>query len=262
MRSQNQHDIGGRIAVVTGGGAGIGLGIVRVLAERGARVVMAERNASGEGVAETLRADRLDVRFVPCDVSDVQSIEKLFAYVEQQYGAIDGLVNNAGITIHEDFLEVPLEHWQRQIDTNLRSTFLCSQHAARMMRPVQRGSIINISSNHAGASMEGFECYAATKGGITSMTRAMAWSLGRYNIRVNSISPGLTSTDHIRQLIRENAELGRLYHSLHATHRINASEDIGELVAFLMSDASIAMTGADLLADNGLSAHLFNRHGN
>ncbi len=254
------YNLAGRIVVVTGGGAGIGLGIVKVLAGQGARVVMAECNSAGHEVAADLRKANLDVRCVPCDVSDPQSIAELFSLVAREYGGVDGLVNNAGLTIHEDFLEASLENWQRMINTNLRSVFLCTQHAARLMKDAGRGAIVNLSSNHAGASMEGFEGYAATKGGICAMTRAMAWSLGRYGIRVNSLSPGLTLTDHIGQLMQERPQLQRFYPSLHATRRINAPEDVGRIAAFLISDASIGITGADLLADNGLSAHLFNRH--
>ncbi|UDM52718.1 SDR family NAD(P)-dependent oxidoreductase [Cupriavidus sp. MP-37] len=255
------YNLTGRIVVVTGGGAGIGLGIVKVLAGQGARVVMAECNPAGRQVAESLRDADLDVRWVPCDVSDPLSIEDLFSLVSREYGGVDGLVNNAGLTIHEDFLEASLANLQRMINTNLRSVFLCTQQAARLMKDVGRGgAIVNLSSNHAGASMEGFEGYAATKGGICAMTRAMAWSLGQYGIRVNSLSPGLTSTDHISQLMQDRPQLQRFYPSLHATRRINAPEDVGQIAAFLISDASIGITGADLLADNGLSAHLFNRH--
>lgn len=261
MREMN-YDLTGRIVIVTGGGAGIGLGIVNVLARQGARVIMAECNPAGGEVAAGMKAGGFDVGYVPCDVSDPQSIEALFALVGREYGGLDGLVNNAGITIHEPFLEVSLENWQRTIDTNLRSVFLCVQHAARMMKARGGGAIVNLSSNHAGASMEGFEAYAATKGGICAMTRAMAWSLGEYRIRVNSLSPGLTSSDHIRQLMRERPELNHFYPSLHATRRINEPEDVGQIAAFLLSDASVCVTGADLLADNGLSAHLFNRHEN
>ncbi|WP_199032031.1 SDR family NAD(P)-dependent oxidoreductase [Ralstonia sp. ASV6] len=258
--SEQQCGIGGRVVVVTGGGAGIGLGIVKVLAQQGARVVMAECNPEGSRTSAALCEQGLDVRFIPCDVGDPASIDALFAEVRSHYPQLDGLVNNAGLTIHGDFLEASLESWERMVNVNLRSVFLCSQHAARMMAGAG-GAIVNISSNHAGASSEGFEGYAATKGGITAMTRAMAWSLGKYRIRVNSLSPGLTLTDHIGQLMSDKPELGRFYHALHATQRINQPEDVGQLAAFLLSEASISLTGADLMADNGLSAHLFNRSG-
>lgn len=261
MMREQQFGIDGRVVVVTGGGAGIGLGIVKVLAQQGARVVMAECNPEGGRISAALCDQGLDVRFVQCDVGDPASIEALFAEVRSHYPKLDGLVNNAGLTIHGDFLEASLESWERMINVNLRSVFLCAQHAARMMAASGGGAIVNISSNHAGASTEGFEGYAATKGGITAMTRAMAWSLGHHHIRVNSLSPGLTLTDHIGQLMSDKPELGRFYHALHATQRINQPEDVGQLAAFLLSDASQSLTGADLMADNGLSAHLFNRSG-
>ncbi|KJJ95664.1 hypothetical protein UB44_21585 [Burkholderiaceae bacterium 26] len=259
--AEQQYGIRGRVFVVTGGGAGIGLGIVKVLAGQGARVVMAECNPEGARTAAALNVAGLDVRFIQCDVGDPKSIESLFSQVRSDYPKLDGLVNNAGLTIHGDFLEATLESWERMVNVNLRSMFLCTQHAARTMIGTGGGAIVNISSNHAGASTEGFEGYAATKGGITAMTRAMAWSLGKHSIRVNSLSPGLTLTDHIGQLMSDRPDLARFYVAMHATQRINQPEDVGQLAAFLLSDAAISMTGADVMADNGVSAHLVNRNG-
>lgn len=256
---KNRYALDGRTVIVTGGGAGIGLGIVEVLARQGARVVMAERNERGEAEALTLREQGADVHFVRTDVGSEFDIDALFEQVDALCPRLDALVNNAGLTIHGDFLEMPVSDWQRLIDVNLRSVFLCTQRAARRMARTGGGSIVNIASNHAGASTEGFEAYAATKGGIVAMTRALAWSLGRHGIRVNAVSPGLTMTDHIRQTIATDPVLGRFWSSLHATGRFNEPADVGEIVAFLLSDAAVAFTGTDLLADNGLSAHLYNR---
>jgi len=256
----NRYALDGRTVIVTGGGAGIGLGIVEVLARQGARVVMAEREAHGEAAAQALRATGADVRFIQTDVASEDSIDTLFAHIDDLYPRLDAIVNNAGLTIRGDFLEMPLRDWQALIDVNLRSVFLCAQRAARRMVRNGGGSIVNIASNHAGASVDGFEAYAATKGGIVAMTRAMAWSLGRHGIRVNSVSPGLTMTDNIRAAIAANPALERDYPTLHATGRFNEPGDIGEIVAFLLSDAANGFTGADLLADNGMSARLYNRN--
>lgn len=255
----NRYALEGRTVIVTGGGAGIGLGIVEVLARQGARVVVAERNVEGEAAAQALRERGGDVRFIQTDVGSESSINALFEQVDALYPRLDAIVNNAGITIRGDFLEMPLHEWQTLIDVNLRAVFLCAQHAARRMVNSGGGSIVNIASNHAGASVDGFEAYAATKGGIVAMTRAMAWSLGKRGIRVNAVSPGLTMTDNIRQAIAADPQLGSVWPSLHAMGRFNEPADVGEIVAFLLSDAAIGFSGADLLADNGMSARLYNR---
>lgn len=257
--STSLQDFKGRLFVVTGGGAGIGLAVSTLLAERGASVIVAEHNEDSRHTVEALRQQGLDLYFTHCDVRDEASVDALFDCVARQGQPLAGLVNNAGITVHGDFLDFPLSQWEALVNTNLRSVFLCTQRAARLMKDRGGGSVVNIASNHAGATNPGFDAYAATKAGVCAMTRAMAWSLGGYAIRVNSLSPGLTQTPHIEALIDKDPALGAFWRTLHATQRFNQPEDVAEIVAFLLSDVSMALTGTDLLADNGMSARLFNR---
>lgn len=248
------ESLAGKVVVVTGGSAGIGLGIVTVLARRGATVISADRNApviTTDGKIES----------VLTDVSDPASIRQLFDHIAATYGGLDGLVNNAGVTIQGDFLEFDPEHLETLWATNLRSVFLCTQHAGRMMRAHGKGAIVNIASNHASSSVPGYEMYAATKGGIVSMTRAMAWSLGPHGIRVNSLSPGLTRTEALQSYIEQVPGIAEQYARWHATGRYNAPADVGEIATFLLSDAAIGITGADILADNGMSSILFHETG-
>ncbi len=242
----------GRVVVVTGGGAGIGLGIVQVLAARGARVVVAEKDS---GHAGRVAATPGDVTFIVTDVAEPGSVAQLFRKVGEQFGQLEGLVSNAGLTIHGELLDFSLEDCERLWTVNLRSVFLCAQHAARLMG--SGGSIVNIASNHARASVAGFEMYAATKGGIAAMTRAMAWSLGPRRIRVNALCPGLTRTEHAQAAIDAKPDLAGTFDAWHATRRINAPRDVGEVAAFLLSDAAVAVTGAELVADNGMSSLLY-----
>lgn len=246
--------LAGKVVIVTGGSAGIGLGIVTALARRGAVVVSADRNQWPNATA----AEPGKIDSVIADISDLQSIETLFDHVRSSYQRLDGLVSNAGVTICDDFLDFDPETLETLWRTNLRSVFLCAQHAGRIMREQGRGAIVNIASNHASSSVPGYEMYAATKGGIVSMTRAMAWSLGRYGIRVNSLSPGLTRTEALQRYIDQTPGIEADYASWHATGRYNTPTDIGEIAAFLLSDAAVGITGADLVADNGMSSILFN----
>lgn len=249
----------GDLVVVTGGGSGIGLAIVRLLVQRGAAVVVAEVNHEARAVIEAIGAGQGRLRFVHCDVGQESSIDELFEVVARDGRPLTGLVNNAGITVHGDLLSFPTSAWNDLVNINMRSVFLCTQRAARLMGMRQRGSIVNIASNHAGATNPGFDAYSATKAGVCAMTRAMAWSLGPLGIRVNSLSPGLTATPHIRSLIEGNPALEEFYRSLHATGRFGEPEDVAQAAAFLLSEASLAITGSDLLADNGMSARLFHR---
>lgn len=253
-------ELNDRTCVVTGGASGVGLGIVQALTQQGARVVVVDVDPKVHQVAADLRVAGFDVYSELADLCQPNQIEELVARIYRDFGDVHGLVNNAGLTIRADFLSASLSDFQRQVDLNLRATFLCSQLVARgMVARSVRGGIVNIGSNHAGASVPGFEAYAATKGGIVSMTRSMAWSLGVHGIRVNCVSPGLTRTPAIDKAIADDLELDFLYPALHATQRFNEPQDVGELVAFVLSSRSRAITGADLIADNGMSARLFNR---
>ncbi|KWF30505.1 SDR family NAD(P)-dependent oxidoreductase [Burkholderia pseudomultivorans] len=253
------ESLDGRVVIVTGGGDGIGLGIVEVLAQCGVKVVVAERNgARAEAVRERLGGR--EALFVETDVADPASVAALFEHVDAHHGRLDGLVNNAGVTLHGPFDAFSLEDCDRLYRTNLRSMFHCAQLAAPRIARAGGGAIVNIASNHAGASVPGFEMYAATKGGIVAMSRAMATSLAPQRIRVNTLSPGFTMNAPIGAALERDPALLDAYRALHPAQRINAPADIGQLAAFLLSDAAIGVVGADLVADNGMSALLFNRN--
>jgi 3-oxoacyl-[acyl-carrier protein] reductase len=256
-----QNDLFGKYVVVTGAASGIGLGIVQSLLGYGCNVIAIDKDEmalSSLAVSEDLPG-RIVLLGV-CNLANLAELSKLFGELDNEVERIDAWVNNAGVTIKSDFLQTSLEYVELQFNVNLRATYLCSQYAARaMVAKGVRGSIVQIGSNHSGASVAGFEAYAATKGAIASMTRAMAWSLGEYGIRVNTVSPGLTLTAAIQDAIEKQPELGTIYPGLHATNRINAPQDIGEVVAFVISDASRSVTGVELFVDNGMSAKLFNR---
>lgn len=245
-----------KIIIVTGGCSGIGWGITQVCAKHGATVIAAQRSESGRKRVDRLSEQGRSVFFERLDVSDAQSINAFVAKVMHQHGKIDALINNAGITIEEDFFDFPLEKLDLLWATNQRSIFLMSQTVGRHMRDAGQGSIVNVSSNHSHASVPGYEMYAATKGGISAMGRAMSWSLGAHGIRVNTLSPGLTMTESVADVMETTPGLENAFRDLHALNEVASVEEVANVAAFLASDLSSAITGADIIADKGTHAQL------
>ncbi len=245
-----------KIVIVTGGCSGIGWGITQACVKAGASVIACQRSESGAERIDGLVAEGFRAEFMRADVSDPESISSFVAAVHEKYGRIDALVNNAGITIECDFFEMPLEKLDMLWATNQRSVFLMSQAVARHMKELGGGHIVNVSSNHSVASVSGYEMYAATKGGISAMTRAMAWSLGKYGIRVNTLSPGLTMTEAVQQVTVDKPHLIKPFNDMHATGQVSSVEDIANVAAFLISNLSNAITGTDIVADQGVAAQL------
>lgn len=249
-----------KVAIVTGAGQGIGRGVARVFAAEGAKVVIAtlleEEGRETESLIKKAGGEALTLQ---TDVSDETSVAAMVAAAANRCDAVDILVNNAGITVFKPLFEATLEDWERVINTNLRGVFLCSKHVGLVMQK-QGGSIVNISSNHDLATLPNAELYAASKGGINAMTRALALSLRAYGIRVNAIMPGFTTTPHFYRWLGDAADRGELEPEvlgLHASEHLTSPEDVGHLAVYLASDDAKAMTGAELLLHNGLAARLY-----
>jgi len=251
-----------KVIIVTGAGSGIGKGIARLMAEQGAKVVIATKvDAEGHQVEQDLIAAGHWGKYIQTDVSDEQSVQRLLDMTDTEVGSVDVLVNNAGITIFKPLIESTLDDWNKVIDTDLKGVFLCSKYTAKnMITHKTKGSIINISSNHAYRTLPDTEIYAAAKGGVNAMTRSMAISLGQYGIRVNSICPGFTDTHHYQSWLatKENPEaLEQEIHALHALGDISTPIDIAHMVSFLASEKSRNITGSDFLVDGGLTSRLY-----
>ncbi|WP_432199869.1 SDR family NAD(P)-dependent oxidoreductase [Erythrobacter sp. W53] len=247
-----------KIMIVTGGCSGIGWGITKMAAQRGATVIAGQRSvASGQERIDSLVADGLDAHFLQLDVADPDRVETFVNEVHDRFGRIDVLINNAGITIEEEFFDMPLEKLDMLWNVNVRSIFLMSQYTARhMVADEVKGSIVNVSSAHSRASCPMYEMYAGTKGAISAMTRAMAWSLGSKGIRVNTCSPGLTMTEDVQKIADEDPRLAQSFREISATKDVASVKDIAEVVLFMASDAAAAVTGAEYYADKGLSSLL------
>jgi len=249
----------GQVAIVTGAAKGIGWGIAKVLSEKGARVVVVDWDEeNGKKSAEQIRKAGGDAKFIQCDVSNEDQVKAMIQTTLDHYGRIDILVNNAGIGVYKSVLDATSEDWDRCLDVNLKGQFLCCKYAIPHMQAIGKGAIVNISSVHSFATVNGVAPYAASKGGITALTRNMAIDYGP-TIRVNSIAPGWVLTPLIQSIFDsypDPADQQRAVEKRQVMKRIGCPEDIGYAVAFLASDEASFITGAQLFVDGGLTAQL------
>jgi NAD(P)-dependent dehydrogenase (short-subunit alcohol dehydrogenase family) len=235
------------IVVVTGAGKGIGKAIASMYAAHGAQVVIAEREpADGETVARMIVQQGGRAAFIQTDVSIPGDIERLMGEVDERWGRLDILVNNAGISRWKSPYDLSVEEWDHVLNTNLRSVFLCSREAARLMSKSGGGAIVNIASTRAHMSEPHSEAYAASKGGILALTHALAVSLGPDRIRVNAISPGWIETGEYEALRPED-------HAQHPAGRVGTPDDIARACLFLTQGGSEFITGAELVIDGGMT---------
>jgi NAD(P)-dependent dehydrogenase (short-subunit alcohol dehydrogenase family) len=242
----------GKIGIVTGSGSGIGKGIAKGLAEAGAKVALAGRTLEKVAQAATeMQALGLEAAPFQVDMASADSISQLVETLANQFGRIDFLFNNAGM-IHRDPLEeFPADKWEDMIRTNLTGPFLLSQAVARhMIAKGIKGSIVNTSSLIAvfgGVNVPG---YAATKGGITQLTKSMCNDLAKYGIRVNAIGPGWVKTE-MTQALQNNPERYDAISGRIPLGRWATPEDLAGLAVFLASEASAYITGQVIFIDGG-----------
>jgi NAD(P)-dependent dehydrogenase (short-subunit alcohol dehydrogenase family) len=245
--------VSGKVALVTGGGSGIGKAISLALSEAGARVVFSY-NKSETSAREVVRqTSPFNVPAIMCkaDMENTGDIENLAHTAIKHYGAVDILVNNAGVAVYHPFLEIPKDVWNRTINVNLTSVFVLSQLIARsMIKKGSKGSIINISSLGGFSSQKGLAHYNASKGGLNLLTKTMAFELGPYGIRVNAIAPGAIEVDRNRSSLVDGAYVDE-WKRIIPIGRWGQPDDIANIVLFLASDISDFITGQILCADGG-----------
>lgn len=243
-----------RVAIVTGGGQGIGKAIVLRLLNEGMRVIIAEIDEEA-GLETALEfGDTTQVRYIRTDVSDEQQVQEMVESAVQSWGRLDVLVNNAGIAqAHGPSVkELKLEVWNRVLSVNLTGMFLCAKHAAPYLEE-QKGSIVNISSTRAMMSEGNTEAYSASKGGVVALTHALAVSLGPH-VRVNCISPGwIDVSGWKKSSIRKTVVHSTEDHNQHPAGRVGKPEDISSLVSYLISHEAAFITGADFVVDGGMT---------
>lgn len=258
MTNWNEH-----VCIVTGAGTGIGKGIADVFAQAGCEVVIAEVNkARGEAVAMEFREKYGRGMFVQTDVALDEDCRQMVKNTLEEYGRVDTLINNAGVNFVKPTLEMTVEDWNRVVDVDLRGTFLCSRYVLEPMVKAGKGSIINIASVHTKATLGAAAPYAAAKGGVAQMTQSMAIEFAPMGIRINALSPGLIDT-MIWQELQDAAEdinaVRQHWHDNIPMERVGTPHEMGQVALFLASDEASYVTGANVLADGGMTSMLINR---
>jgi NAD(P)-dependent dehydrogenase (short-subunit alcohol dehydrogenase family) len=249
-----------KVAVVTGSGSGIGRGIASCLAEEGAFVILNDiRKEAAEESQRILAEQGHRAAVVTSDISTSEGVAAAINEAILRGSRLDLLVNCAGRQIIKRMEELEPEEWDIVLDVNLKGAYLCSRAALPFLAK-QHGAIVNISSVHARATIEGFTSYAASKAGIIALTRAMAIECAPQGVRVNAVSPGTIDTpllqayfDSCPDPVRARSE----FLKFHPIGRFGTPEDIGEMVAFLGSPQAGFVTGTEIIVDGGMTALLF-----
>ncbi|WP_138754214.1 SDR family NAD(P)-dependent oxidoreductase [Paenibacillus sinopodophylli] len=233
--------------LITGAGAGIGRALALAYAEQGALVILSDRDEEGlERSALLLEEAGYHSVSIKADISNPKEIVQLIKDVETLLMKLDILVNNAGFGLWKSPYELEIEEWDSVVNTNLRGTFICSREAAKLMRVSGGGAIVNLSSTRAMMSEPGSEAYAASKGGILSLTHAMAMSLGPDGITVNAVCPGWIETG-------DYSKLREVDHKQHPAQRVGKPEDIVRACMFLTDPRNNFVTGTHMTVDGGMS---------
>lgn len=246
--------LAGRVAVVTGGGRGLGRAIALALAEAGADVVVAARSVEeiGRVAGEVGKRGRRSLA-VPTDITDEETVERLIRRTVDELGGLDILVNNSGVVHMAPLLETSPEDWDRVVATNLRGTYLCMRTAGRHFAEKGSGKVINVSSNLAFKGRPRFSAYSASKAAIAALTRTAAVEWARFGVQVNAVAPGYVETDMNAELRTDKELYARVVNQIPA-RRMARAEEIGPLVVYLASPASDFLTGETIVIDGGETA--------
>jgi 3-oxoacyl-[acyl-carrier protein] reductase len=240
----------GKTALVTGSGSGIGREIGLLLARKGANIVVNDvSEANAEATANDIRKIGREAFACSANVVEAKAVNEMFGQLKSQFGKVDILVNNAGITRDNFLLKMSEEEWDQVIDVNLKGVFNCCKSATAMMVDSNYGKIVNITSASGQMGNIGQVNYAASKGGVISVTKTLAKELARNNINVNAVSPGFIDTpmteevpDKVKDYLIKQIPLGRP----------GTPSDIANAVAFLASDLSSYITGQILACNGGM----------
>lgn len=250
-------DLSGKVAIVTGGNSGIGLGMARGLAAAGATVVIAARNqAKSLEVVQALEAQDGTALAVPCDVTDAGAIQTMVQTALEHYGRIDILVNNAGTTVRKRPEALTFEEWRLVVDTNLDSAFRCSTACYPAMKQAGGGKIMNNGSMLSLFGSPWASAYAASKGGIVQLTKSLAVAWAGDNIQVNCFLPGWIDTPLTTGARQEVEGLHEKVLARTPVKRWGHIDDFQGIAVFLASPASDFITGAVIPVDGGFSVNV------
>ncbi|WP_323959548.1 glucose 1-dehydrogenase [Arthrobacter sp. JZ12] len=253
-REEGVRELDGKVALITGGGRGIGRGVVDRFLEEGAQVAIVQRQK-----LEPVLSGHPLVLGITADIADPQAITEAVEHTVGHFGGIDILVNNAGMMFERSIEEIRLEEWDRMMAVNLRAPLLLTQAVLPHMRRRGGGSIINIGSIEGLAANPQHAAYCASKAGIHGMTRAVALDLGEAGIRCNAIAPGWIASDLSDDYLASQPDPDAAREALNRLHpvgRLGLPLDVGNLAVFLASDRSGFLTGEVIVLDGGRTARL------
>lgn len=246
----------GRIALVTGAGAGIGLAIARCFAAEGAFVYLADVNAGAvEAAAAAIVEAGGSASATTADVSRGQDTTAMFRTVEQQHGRLDVLVNNAGLNVRSDFRHLSDADWERIREVNLDGVVRVARDGLELLRKSGNASLINLSSIMASRGLRQLAGYSATKGAVSALTRALAVEYAPFGIRVNALAPGFIETALTERVLR-NPAINKALLDRTPLRRFGTADEVARAALFFASDDSAFITGAELAVDGGMAAGL------
>ncbi len=249
--SNSIFDLTDKVAIVTGGGTGIGRSIALEFAKAGAHVVVASRKlANLEKVVREVKALGRRSLAIATDVSRPEEVENMVKKTMEEFGKLDILVNNAGTSYNDPAVNISPGGWDAVVGINLKGVFLCSQAAGRVMIEQKHGNIVNISSEAGESGSPGMVHYAAAKAGVNNLTRSLALEWAQYNIRVNCIAPGPIVTEGLFEILKARGET-EWPPVDNAMNRRGQPEEIATACVFLASDASSFITGQTIAVNGG-----------
>ena len=248
-----------KVAIITGAARGIGEATAKKFAKEGYQTILVDILDEGKDVSDEISAQGWKSDFFKCDVSDPAQVSEVVQATFGKFGRVDVLVNNAGIVLVKPLDEIEWEEFRRVIDVNVGGIFLFCKYVLPIMKKQKSGSIVNMASVSGHVGQIDHVVYGSTKGAILAMTRALAWEVAKYNIRVNSISPGSVDTPMLRGDIEiESNRTGLPYDAVkkareaeQAFGRWAEPSEIADPIYFLASEQASFITGADLLVDCG-----------
>ncbi|WP_207432074.1 SDR family NAD(P)-dependent oxidoreductase [Sabulibacter ruber] len=248
-----------KVILITGGAQGIGRGMAQAFSRVGAQVILTDLDPeAGEDALTWLDSQYLKADFLPCDVSKKEQVKGIMQQIEQKYGQLDVLINNAGIAspARKPLAELPVAEFDQVLSVNLRGPFLCAKYALPLLEKTLHPAILNITSTRAFMSEPDTFGYSASKGGLEALTHSLAVSLGP-KVRVNAISPGWIETG----LWQKEGRKTEPHHSQedkdqHPVGRVGTPEDIAEAALFLCSDKAGFITGQSLVIDGGMTVKM------
>ena len=245
-----------KVALVTGGGAGIGRAIAETFAREGAHVIIADRDGeAAQGVAEAITMSNGSARAHTTDVTSTEQVKALMASIAEAFGRLDVLVNNAGVGERADFRHLDDAAWSRVWQVNLDGTVRCAREAFPLLKASGKASVINLSSVMATKHTRQMSVYSTTKGAVAALSRSLAVEYAPYGIRVNHLCPGYVETALIGRYI-SNPMIAKALLTQTPLRRFGTPQDIANAALFLASDEAAYITGAGLNVDGGMGVTL------